>query len=99
MTNRIIYLAIALTIFFSMVLPVMADPAEQPDKSGIVDGNIYILRYVLSKLIIQLIRIFQTVLQEDVGIGLNIEAQDAIEECIILLTLLKIQPVEKKKEK
>ena len=75
----------------------MADPVEQPDKSGIADGNIYILRYVLSKLIIQLILIFQTVLLEDVGIGLSIEAQDAIDECIVLLTLLKIQPVEKKK--
>jgi len=92
--GKIICWAIVLTIFFNIVFPVIVFCTEQGNDE-VVAKRIYILRYVLVKFIIKVMAIYQEILQEDVGIGLKVTAQEGLEECYMLLQLLEIS-VERK---
>ena len=85
-----ISIAIAMVLLLNTVLPAMASPSEQ-DGEGLSAQHLYILRYALAKLIIRVIVILEAVLQENIGIALRIETQDAIEDCYALLRLLEVQ--------
>ena len=90
MTNRII----CLTIFFSIVFPIIVFCTEQGNDE-LLAKRIYILRYVLAKFIIRIITILNTVIETNIDISLHVESEDAVEECYMLLQLLEIS-VERK---
>ena len=78
---------IAITIILLFAMPVFCE--QKPD-IGLAIKQIYVLRYVMARLLIQIITIMETILETDVDTSLKYVARETIEECYAMLQLLEI---------
>lgn len=85
---------LCLLLFLNCLLPVFCEQKKETE-SGEAIRNMYIIRYVLAKLIFRIMTIMETVTRTNVDISLKVEAQDALEELNMLLLLLSVHRVAK----